>query len=95
MYAPDRELPRDDRTKEPVGDTDAPHTQLGARKGSKENHPQAREFDERGTPIKDIDFTDHGRPYNHTNPHEHPYKPNLTGGTPLRGDPRPLENWEY
>lgn len=24
-------------------------------------------------PIKDIDFTDHGRPKIHTNPHQHPY----------------------
>jgi hypothetical protein len=42
-----------------------------------------------------IDFTDHGEPLIHSNPHEHPSKPNQTGGTPKRGDPQPLENWKY
>jgi hypothetical protein len=40
--------------------------------------------------VKDIDFTDHGRPDQHENPHEHPYVPNPTGGTPMRGKDRPL-----
>ena len=81
-----------------VPDTDAPHTQLGT-KGSKkrpmETYPQAREFDENGGPVKDIDFTDHREPRIHPNPHEHPYVPNPTGGIPQRGSPRPLENWSY
>lgn len=46
-------------------------------------------------PVKDIDFTDHGRPNIHLNPHEHSYENNPTGGTPRRGDPRPLDGWEY
>lgn len=82
----------------PIPDTDAPHTQLGAKDSKRrpgERYPQAREFDKDGTPIKTIDFTDHGEPLIHPNPHEHPCKPNPTGGTPKRGDPQPLENWKY
>lgn len=41
-----------------------------------------------------IDFTDHGEPHIHANPHEHPLEPNPTGGTPNRGNARPLENWK-
>lgn len=78
--------------------TNEPHTQLGA-KGSKrrpgEKYPQAREFGKDGKPVKTIDFTDHGEPLIHSNPHEHLCKPNQTGGTPKRGDPQPLENWKY
>ncbi|MCH9609382.1 MAG: hypothetical protein S4CHLAM45_05230 [Chlamydiales bacterium] len=50
----------------------------------KGKYPQAREFDENGEPVRDIDFTDHGRPKNHPNPHEHKWEPNPTGGTPQR-----------
>lgn len=84
VYAPDRPLPRDPRTKEPVPEADAPHTELGTKDGTKGKYPQAREFDAQGRPVKDIDFTDHGRPQNHPNPHEHKWKPNPTGGTPQR-----------
>lgn len=84
VYAPDRPLPRDERTQEPVPETDAPHTELGTKNGTKGKYPQAREFDAQGRPVKDIDFTDHGRPQNHPDPHEHKWKPNPTGGTPQR-----------
>ena len=84
VYVPDRPLPRDPRTKEPVPEADAPHTELGTKDGTKGKYPQAREFDAQGRPVKDIDFTDHGRPQNHPNPHEHKWKPNPTGGTPQR-----------
>ena len=53
---------------------------------------QAREFDSNGKPVKDIDFTDHGRPNEHDNPHEHPYMLNETGGTPQRGPGQPLNS---
>lgn len=33
-------------------------TELGVRDGSKGPYPQAREFDERGKPVRDIDFTE-------------------------------------
>jgi len=95
IYAPDRPLPRDKRTKEPVPDTDKPHTQLGTRKGSKGKYPQAREFDKDGKPVRDIDFTDHGRPHEHTKPHQHKHIENSTGGTPQRGDPEPVPERSY
>jgi len=94
IYTPDRSLPR---TPDgiPIPDADAPHTQLGTQEGRKHKYPQAREFDEKGNPVRDIDFTDHGRPQDHVNPHEHPYEDNPTGGTPQRGDSQPVENWNY
>jgi RHS repeat-associated protein len=84
MYAPDRPLPRDPRTQEPVPEADVPHTELGTKNGTKGKYPQAREFDAQGRPVRDIDFTDHGRPQNHPNRHQHKWKPNPTGGTPQR-----------
>lgn len=58
--------------------------------GRKGKYRQGREFDANGRPVKDLDFTDHGRPKEHSNPHEHPWVPNPTGGTPSRGKERPL-----
>jgi RHS repeat-associated protein len=89
---PDRELPRD-RNGNPIQDPEAEgaHTQLGQKDGRGGAYDQAREWDANGRPVKDIDFTDHGRPRNHANPHEHPYLPNPTGGTPQRGPARPLK----
>lgn len=91
-----RELPRDPRTNEPVADPAAtgPHTQLGSKEGSKGTYNQAREFDQNGKPVKDIDFTDHGRPQQHTNPHQHPYVQNPSGGTLKRDNAQPL-NVDY
>ena len=89
---PDRPLPRDPLSGEPVVDDEAagvPHTQLGTRDGSKGKYPQAREFDSDGKEIKTRDFTDHGRPKSHTNPHDHVRKPNPSGGTPQRGKAEP------
>ena len=34
--------------------------------------------------MRDIDFTNHGRPNDHANPHQHRYKENSTGGTRQR-----------
>jgi len=93
---PDRPLPRDPRTDEPAGDIEGvPHAQLGTKDGGSGKYRQAREFDAEGKEIKRIDFTDHNRPQNHTNPHEHKIKPNETGGTPEIGDPEPVEGWNY
>jgi RHS repeat-associated protein len=97
VYAPDRPLPTNEDGV-PIPEADAPHTELGNKESKRrpgEKYPQAREFDENGKPVKTIDFTDHGEPSVHTNPHEHPYKPNPTGGTPIRGDPQPLDTWRY
>jgi hypothetical protein len=79
-YRPDRALPRD-KNGNPIPDSNAPHTQLGTKKGRNGDYTQAREFDANGKPVRDIDFTDHGRPQNHPNPHQHRYVPNDTGGT--------------
>ena len=89
-YRPDRTLPRD-KHGNPVPDTSAPHTQLGTKKGRNGDYTQAREFDANGKPVRDIDFTDHGRPQNHPNPHQHRYVPNETGGSLRRlKDAEPL-----
>ncbi|QVL55416.1 MAG: hypothetical protein KFB95_08925 [Simkaniaceae bacterium] len=103
VFAPDRPLPRHTETKEPLPDTDAPHTQLGSKISKKTNkpYPQAREFDAQGKPVRDIDFTDHGRPHEHPNPHQHVYKDSQTGGTLQRkskkGEPpgQPVPEWSY
>lgn len=87
-YAPERDLPRVPKGEsgegEPLPDAEAlgrEHTQLGTKQGRKGNYTQAREFDKNGKPVRDIDFTDHGRPQNHVNPHQHRWEPNQTGGT--------------
>ena len=83
---PDRPLPRN-AGGEPVPDPEGvgvAHTQLGIRNGRKGKYAQAREFDENGKPVRDIDFTDHGRKKNHPNPHQHIYNENPTGGTMQR-----------
>ena len=80
---PDRELPKDQHGHK-VPESDYPHTQLGTKKSKRrgEKYPQTREWGAKGdrgyddrTPKKDTDWTDHGRPINHTNPHDHPYNP--------------------
>lgn len=88
---PDRDLPRN-KDGRPIPDLEAegPYTQLGQRQGRRGKYDQAREFDASGKPVRDIDFTDHGRPGNHTNPHQHDYLPSPTGGTPQHGPARPL-----
>ena len=83
---PDRELPRDKYgNPTPDAQADGPHTQLGQREGRNGKYDQAREFDASGKPVRDIDFTDHGRPQQHPSPHQHRYLPNPNGGTPARG----------
>jgi RHS repeat-associated protein len=79
MYAPARELPRDPSGR-PLPDIDVPHTQLGTRQSRSQpgtSYRQAREFDANGKPVRDVDWTDHGRG-DHQNPHQHLYDP-LTG----------------
>lgn len=95
---PNRPLPRDTRTQEPTIDpatetmpvATGPHTQLGIRDGRHETYNQAREFDANGQAVRDIDFTNHGRPDTHSNPHQHKYLENPSGGTPQRGPAEPL-----
>jgi len=83
---PDRKLLRDEKGNPvPDKDTEGPHTQLGRNVERNGKYNQAREFDKDGKPVRDIDFTDHGRPQNHLDPHQHRYVPNQTGGTPMHG----------
>ena len=93
-YTPKAELPRNENgIPKPDPEASGAHTQLGTKEGRKGEYKQAREFDSKGNPVKDIDFTDHGRPQNHSNPHQHEYKPNPTGGTPQRDkNAKPLNN---
>ena len=70
-----------------------PHTQLGTEIGRKVGpYTAAREFGSDGQPIRDIHFTDHGRPNvpGHINPHQHRHIPNPTGGTPEYGPAEPF-----
>ena len=88
---PDRKLPRTpDGIALPDPEAEGPYTQLGQQEGRNGNYDQAREFDANGNPVRDIDFTDHGRPSSHPSPHQHEYLPNATGGTPQRGSTSPL-----
>ncbi|QHN19565.1 hypothetical protein GII30_23170 [Gordonia amarae] len=82
-------LPRD-RHGNPIPDSPYPHSQLGIAHGRRDTYPVAREFDRDGNIVKDIHWTDHGRPMEHTNPHQHRYEPNPTGGTPKHPGPEPL-----
>jgi len=86
-------LPRDEHGVA-TPESEYPHTQIGTEQGSKGPYKQAREWKPDGQggvkPKKDIDFTDHGRPGNHTNPHQHNYEPNPTGGTEKRGKAVPF-----
>ena len=70
-----------------------PHTQRGTELGRKVGpYTAAREFGSDGHPIRDIHFTDHGRPNvpGHINPHQHRHIPNPTGGTPEYGPAEPF-----
>jgi RHS repeat-associated protein len=86
-HFPDRQLPRDEHGRPaPDAEAEGPYSQLGQRDGRKGKYDQAREFDAEGKPVRDVDFTDHGRPNQHPSPHQHVYRPSPTGGTPSRGD---------
>jgi len=76
-YAPDRPLPRDKRTGNPVSESENPHTQLGEKTSSRtgDKYTQGREFGKDGKHVRDVDFTDHGRPGDHPNPHQHRINP--------------------
>ncbi len=82
-FVPNRQLPKDKHGHK-VPESDYPHTQLGTKtsKRTGETYPQTREWGAKGdrgydgqTPKKDTDWTNHGRPKNHSNPHDHPYNP--------------------
>jgi hypothetical protein len=66
------------------------HTQIGEKAGRKGDYRQTREWKD-GKPVKETDWTDHGRPKDHPNPHDHRIIPNPTGGTPQRGPAEPMQ----
>ena len=93
-YRPTAKLPRNQHG-EPIPYSERPHSQIGTAKSRKAgDYTQAREwgYDESGQLVhtKTIDFTDHGRPQNHPNPHQHRITPNTTGGTPRKASAEPL-----
>lgn len=96
-YTPDRTLPTD-KQGVPVPDSPDPHSQLGRSKPKYGSEPQAREWDYGSNgqlqPKRDIDFTDHGTPDIHPNPHQHALTPNNPALAPkggyLRGPKEPL-----
>ena len=73
----------------PIPDSQYPHTQLATAHGRKGDYPTAREWGPDGQPVRDVHWTDHGRPLNHTDPHQHPFTPNPSGGTPKHGKAEP------
>ena len=83
-----RPLPRNEHGV-PIPSSPAPHTQIGEQTGRRGSYRQTREWGADGEMVRDIDWTDHGRPQNHTNPHEHPWEDNPTGGSQRRGEGRP------
>jgi len=71
-----------------------PILNLVKKEGIKGRYPKAREFDESGNLIRDIEFTDHGRS-DHPNPHQHMRENNPTGGTRTREPAEPVTGWDY
>ena len=70
--------------------SDVEHTEIGVRKGTRGGvgeYRQTRQFDSNGKEVKTTDWTGHGG--GHPNPHDHFAEPNVTGGTPNRGDAVP------
>jgi RHS repeat-associated protein len=78
---------------EPVPSSMSPHTQIGTKEGSKGPYIQTRTWGENGQQGRRTDWTDHGRPDTHSNPHDHPVIPNPSGGTPQVGPPEPHRTW--
>lgn len=78
-YIHNRTLPTD-KNGVPMPDSNYPHTQLGRSRPKYGSEPQAREWDYGSNgnlqPKRDIDFTDHGYPDKHSNPHQHKLTPN-------------------
>jgi len=93
-YRPPNALPRG-KNGEMVPSSPNPHTQLGTETSRKAgDYTAAREWGANGQPVRDIHFTDHGRPSvpGHVNPHQPQHIPNPTGGTPQYGPAKPY-NW--
>ncbi|CAL2090442.1 exported protein of unknown function [Tenacibaculum sp. 190524A02b] len=78
-YTPNRAIKNDPKTGRPMVDPEAKgttHTQLGNKKSSNKGvgtYSTRRTIDSKGNVRKQIDYTDHGRSKNHSNPHTHNY----------------------
>ena len=91
-YRPSTPLPRGPNG-ELLPSSPYPHTQLGTQIGRKVGpYTAAREFGPNGQPMRDIHFTDHGRPNipGHSIPHQHRHIQMPTGGTPQFGPAEPF-----
>ena len=80
-WVPKKPIPKG-KNGEHKPDCDFPHTQLGTKSGRKGDYPQTKEWGGKGdrgydnnTPKDLKDWTNHGRPGNHPDPHRHPYNP--------------------
>lgn len=80
-WVPKKSIPKG-KNGEHKPDCDFPHTQLGTKSGRKGDYPQTKEWGGKGdrgydnnTPKDLKDWTNHGRPGNHSDPHRHPYNP--------------------
>ena len=90
MYRVNTALPRNEHGV-PIPISQFPHTQIGEHTGRRNSYRQTREWGANGELIRDIDWTDHGRPQNHTNPHQHTWEDNTTGGSKRRGEAQPCQ----
>ena len=95
-FTPDRVLPNT-KHGDPIPDVDLPHSQLGR---NASGNSSAREWmpKEGGgiTATRRIDFTDHGTPDIHPNPHQHRLVPNNYNIAPRGGySPAKAEPLEY
>ena len=90
---PDRKLPTKGQRKLHHPDPEAAytwHTQLGTRIGENgKKYKQAVEFGSDSKPKRRIDFSDHSRPHEHVNPHQHRLTPMDGGGYKVE-DAEPL-----
>lgn len=81
----------------------APHTRLGSKISSKTgkvyrttvefngpSFPRVRGDVSPDAPLRQIDWTDHGRAWDHANPHQHPFFYDFDGGKYVRGDGLPF-----
>lgn len=64
----------------PDPEAEGPHTTIGTRQSEQGDYTQGATFDGEGNFIGRTDVTDHGRPWDHENPHFHPAtRPGSTG----------------
>ena len=84
----------------PDPDATGPHTVIGTRtnpKKSPEPYREAITYDEFGDPVGMTHLSDHGRPWDHENPHYHPFDPEAPSkwnpGEGNFGDGEPLPDW--